>query len=510
MNKKKKSAANSSIQIVFLTILIKLMAFLKQTVLASTFGTTVAIDLYLLSADTLGDFSLAVYSALSVSVMTLYLKYYENKNIKESNNVISTAFKYFVPLSFIFILVFFVFSDKIAMLLAYNYSYNDQMTVASYIRIICPTLLFLCLTYISSAVLDAHKLFWPGKMINFTLSVVIILATLIFGNSHSTKILAYSYSIAYFLHLLLIFFISKKYYNFEKVKIMKNKYIKSILIMFFPLFLGNAAFEISVLVDKLVVSSIGKGLISAQTFGSTLNSFVVSIFITAPIGVLLSFLSSYAVKEEKDKIIQLVEKSMIIFVCILLPISIITFFNADSIVRIVYQRGAFNEQSVVNTTLCLLGYSIGFVFTAVREILIKVHLAYRDGKTVMINGIISIVFNIICSIILAKKIGLIGISLGTSISTFLCMLLCFFTSKKYIVNGFSNKLKKEIIKLSVSSIVIIIINIILSNNIIFTNNIFNFLTVSSITFAIYLISLFILKSEVINYLFHYLKFKRGD
>lgn len=445
-----KQVAKSSLQVIVLTIIMKLAAFLKQTILANYFGASTDVDLYLLASDTLGDFSVALFSALSVSVMTLYTRYVVKKEEKEAEGVVNTAIKIFVPFSIIFAVLFYTLSEQISSVLAAYYSCNEQLVVAHYIRIVCPTIIFLCIAYLNIAVLDAHQKFWPGKMINFILSMIIILATLVFGKKYGVRILAYAYTLAYFVNMLFIFVCNRRNYCFRIKSRVNREFVKPLITMFIPMFMGNAAVEINALVDKYVATSIGGGALSAQTYGTTLNSFVVSIFITAPTGVLVSYLSLQLAKGEKREMNNLVLKALVSLIMILMPVTVITISNYRNIVEIIYHRGAFDDIAVRNTSISLLGYSFGFIFTLIREVLIKVHLAYRDSRMVMINGLISVGINIVTSIILVKKVGIIGISIGTSVAAFVGMLLTINSSRRYLLYFDNKKLYSELIKMLVA------------------------------------------------------------
>lgn len=453
MDGRKEKIGRSTGIVIFLTIAMKLAAFLKQTVLARYFGATVEMDLYLLSADTVGDFSNAVFSALSVSVLTLYAGYSAKGEMRRASRLISATLKLFVPLSILFGCLFFALSGVLSELLAMNYSLWEKAVVADYIKVVSPTIVFSCITYIFVALLDAKGIFGPGKMINFTLSMAIIFGTL-FWNSHGVGILIWAYMLAYLLHMIYVCFCSRRYWNLRER--IRNREVlaveKPVLVMFFPMLIGNAAVEINGLIDKMLATGIGKGGVAAQTFGGTLNSFVVTIFISAPSGVLVSYLSDYAAKKDFGAVENQISRNILISILLLLPVSLISICGADSIIGIVYQRGEFNQAASASTAGVLRGYAAGFCFAAVREIIIKVHLAYRDSKTVMINGLVTTGLNILFSVILSHYLGLTGLSLGTSIGIFSGMALAVITLKKHQRLGLWKGVRSEIGKMLLAAV----------------------------------------------------------
>ena len=495
--KSERALLYSASSVIILTIGIKVIAFVKQAILAGYFGADQSLDLYLLSADTLGDFSAALFSALSMATLTFYVSTKEKKGRELALVFIRKIFLLFVPISFVLVLVFAIYSNEIAGLLATNYGLAQQKAVGRYISYLCPTIVFLCVTYIFVAVLDAEKKFWPGKMIGFTLSVSIILATVLFGGQYGTQALIFAYVLAYFIHMIVVSVQTKKYLH--GIIIAKGKIsIIPFLLMTVPIVLGNAAVEINALVDKLLATDVGSGGLSTLTYGATLNSFVVSILITAPTGVLLSYIATSIAQNREDKAKNYIYNSMVGLTAILLPISIISLIWADGIVSIIYQRGAFDAAAVQRTAETLRGYAIGFPLIGIREVLIKIHLAYKDSKTVMVNSVIAIGGNIILSIVLCRIFGLFGISCGTSIAAAIAMLLCMNSVHKHMVGLINTGLLVDFGKLMISTVLIGIVSAIIYKANIIGNTLLDFLFMLIISGILYVIILFLFKSSAFS------------
>lgn len=63
-------------------------------------------------------------------------------------------------------------------------------------------------------------------------------------------------------------------------------------------------------------------------------------------------------KEIKESLGQM----LVLVSMILLPISIMLAFDAKEIVRVVYERGSFDQTAVNNTALAQTGYAFGLCF----------------------------------------------------------------------------------------------------------------------------------------------------
>ena len=139
---------------------------------------------------------------------------------------------------------------------------------------------------------------------------------------------------------------------------------------------------------------------------------------------------------------------MSIVILLMIPISIGAMVLSKPIVRLLFERGAFDEHATNVTAIALVMYSIGMTAFGLRNILDKVFYSLQDTKTPMKNGIITVILNIILNIILINTLGHAGIALATSISGIVCIII-FCNSLKKKIGDFG---QKNIIKTLIKSI----------------------------------------------------------
>ena len=106
--------------------------------------------------------------------------------------------------------------------------------------------------------------------------------------------------------------------------------------------------------------------------------------------------------------------------------------------------------------MALFGYAIQLPFAGVRDILNSSLFSMKETKTTTINGIIGVIVNILLSITLSKFFGVLGISIATSVSAIIISLLLLNSTRKIIGTFNFKELFIKIIKITISSIVMII------------------------------------------------------
>ena len=148
-----------------------------------------------------------------------------------------------------------------------------------------------------------------------------------------------------------------------------------------------------------------------------------------------------------------VRKTMNSIILFIIPISVGTMVLAEPIVKVLFQRGKFNASDTLMTANILIVYIIGIIAFSLRHVISKAFYSIQDTKTPMINGAISIIFNIVLNIILSKYLGYIGLAIATSISAFIGLALFYISLRKKIGNFGGKQILVTSIKCSISAII---------------------------------------------------------
>ena len=178
-----KKSIFSSVKIVVITLLVvKLIGFLKQAVIAAYFGTSGEIDKFLLVSEFMENLGAAIFSAISVTFLTMYIDTLVAKGKAESHKFISNVLLTLAPVVFVLMIVFLLFAHQISLVIAPGYKGNDSLLIAKYIRLFSITMLNMFIYYVSNAVLEAEKVFFPGKIVGVIRSVSVISAIVFFAH----------------------------------------------------------------------------------------------------------------------------------------------------------------------------------------------------------------------------------------------------------------------------------------------------------------------------------------
>lgn len=446
--------AKSAFWLMVVTMLSKVLGFGREIVLSYFYGTSAYSDVYIVSM----NIPLVVFSSIGVALVTTFIPLYqealnskgEERALKFSNNVMSIV----VILSIILGVLGFIFAEPLVKLFAVHYTGEKLALAVKFVRIMIGGVVFIGLSNLMTSYLQIKGDFTIPGMIGFPNNIVIITSIILSAVTGNIYILAIGTLIGMLSQFLFqVPFAIKKGYKFKPTIDFKDEYLRKMLILVLPVLIGVAVNQVNAMVDRSLASGLGDGVITALNNANRLNGFVMGLFIATLGAVIYPTLSKLSSENNKEKFAESVANSVNCINLLVIPASIGAIVLATPVVRILFERGAFDERSTVLTATALVFYSIGMVGFGLRDILDKVFYSLKDTRVPMINGIISVLLNIILNIILVKVMGHGGLALATSLSAIICIFLLFRSLKKKIGYYGQDKIRATFIKTLIASLV---------------------------------------------------------
>lgn len=430
----KRKILFSTFVVVVATIIIKFLGLIKQSVLAAYCGATLESDAFFLATGTLVSLCSVVFSAISISLLSIHTDVLVNQGREKSNELINATLRVFIPVALILSLLSFFFAPYLARFIAPAYSADELSLLTRYVRMMSISFVFWCYYLTVNVVLETDKIFLPGRGQGFFQNVFLILGAVFLYGRFGMGVLVYAFLFSGLAECILLTWCARKKFHIIFGKIACYDTVKHIIEVAVPLFLGNAIYEINSIVDGQISTSIGAGSASILTYGATIHDMVVGVVVNSVSTVLFSHFSTWIAEGDIRKVETGLKDVLEYLTLLLLPIMIMCIVAGDQLVEIFYGRGNFGAGEIQRTYGVVIGYSLGFIFQAARSNLVKVYYAFQDSKRPMINGLISVSCNIVISIVLSRVIGVAGIAAGTSCSMFIVTVLLLIGVKEYLPN----------------------------------------------------------------------------
>lgn len=443
--------AKATIGLMISTIIAKVLGFVRELVLASSYGASIYSDAYL----TAMNIPLVLFTIIGATLGTVFIPMYfevssdlgEKKALNFTNNV----FNIVIVICILLAVLGFIFTEQLVKVFAVGFEGLTLNIAIDFTRITIIGIVFIALSYIMTAYLQIKNNFIVPGLISIPKNIIIIIS-IIFSIKYNPYIMIWGSLIGIATEFLFqLPFAIKMGYKYQPHIYIKDKYIKKMSWLIGPVLIGVAANQVNAMVDRTLASTLVEGSISALNYANKLNGFVMALFITSVAAVIYPMLSKLSSEDNKEKFTSSVVQSINSVILLVIPISIGAIVLATPIVKLLFQRGEFDARATSMTAIALIMYSIGMVAFGLRDILGKVFYALQDTKTPMINGAMAMIMNIVLNIILVKYLQLAGLALATSISAIVCIFLLFGSLKKKIGYFGQDKIMKTTIKSIVSA-----------------------------------------------------------
>ncbi len=457
MDSKNNLLKTATIMIVF-NLFSKLLGFLRDYMTAIKFGTSIQADAYLMAS----NIPNLLFVLLGVAISTIFIPIYNdikhNNSIEELNDFTNNFITILLIISFILTIICEVLAPTLVSIMAPGFYGNTETLTILLTRILSSVIVFNTIIYIYTAILQCNNRFAIPASIGIPYNIVLIGYYIFFSDKYGVIGISIMVSIALIIQLAILYITLKRIgFKYKVYLNLKDKYIKKMIKLFIPVCIGTGMNQLNGIFNGIFASTLDSGSVAAMNYALKLNSLIVDILIVSFITVVYQNLSKVAAEKNYEKIADEANKSIVIIFLVLIPIVSCIFINVNMIVRILFERGAFNSNSTSMTASAFYYYLLGLFALAINEVLSRICYATGDTKTPMTNTFFSITVNIIFSSILVKKIGVGGIALGSTIGILFAASLLLYRIKRKIFGVLNRGTVVKLGKLFISAIPMIAI-----------------------------------------------------
>lgn len=407
----------TAIILMLLTILSTIIGFIRDLVLSYFYGATYITDAYLISL-TIPQTLVAFIGAIIASIyIPVYSDVEHKESIEQAEKFTNNLVNYLLLLCMIIVLCVLLATPLFVKIFAMGFTGETFKLTVRFTRISIFSIFLSCLIFLYSSYLQIKNKFFITGIINIPLNIVVILF-IVLSVKYNIYYLVIGSVVGAILQLMIIIpFLKKSGYKYRFVFDTKDKYIKKMVSLSIPVIFGVSIYQLNILIDKTIASQIVTGGISVLSYASKVNAMVFGVFAVPIATALYPMISKMGAEKNMIKLKDTVLKALIIIMILVIPATVGSMVLADPIIRLLFERGAFDSKTISMTATVLLFYSIGMLGVSLREILYRAFYSIQDTKTPLFNAAIAMVLNIILSIVLSRFIGIGGIALATSISS---------------------------------------------------------------------------------------------
>lgn len=283
-------------------------------------------------------------------------------------------------------------------------------------RVTFPYLLFIALVSLLSGVLNSVGRFWAAAAAPILLNLTLIFAVVIAAPYFETPAHALSWGVfaAGILQLLwLVWHAKRAGWALQLGRPKFSADVKKLLKRIAPVAVGAGIYQINLLVDTIIASLLPVGTISYLFYADRLHQLPVGV-IGVAVGTALLPLLSRQISAGEDKAALAGQNRALEFALLLtLPAAAALIIMPETILQVLFERGAFTHDATIKTAQALAMFSVGLPAYIIIKAIAPGFFSRGDTATPIKIGVLCLVINLVLNLLLMKPFAHVGIAAAT-------------------------------------------------------------------------------------------------
>lgn len=447
-----RTAAQTFALMAILTLLSKVLGFVREMVMANFYGTSYIVDAYVMATAIPSIIFGGIFGAVATAYMPTYSLMKEKEAEGEGDKFTSQVINLLVVFSIIAAMTGALFSDQIVYIFANGFDEETASLTSFFVKITFSYVIFTSTSNIFDSYLQYRGIFLKpiiaGYFHNFGTIAVILLSAY---TGH--YILAVGVLIGSGGRLAYLYYVAGKEGYRHSRSLSFGKTVRHIIGLAIPVFIGTYILQINSFVDKSLASRLPEGSVSSLNYAMILITLITGLTVSLMVTLIYPRITRARTNEDWDYFNDVIEKGMNVILIIVVPFCLGILAFGEEVVQIVYERGAFDANATGMTAGAFFYYGIGLVFFALNDLFAKIFYSMQNTRSPIICAAVSVIINIVLNFLLVGPMAHMGLALATSIAAFVNTALLLIVLKKQYPHTVIFKSKKKSIEIVISSVI---------------------------------------------------------
>lgn len=419
----------SVLSISMISLVTKVIGYIEKVVLAYYYGTSDVVDAYLVAFGIITSIFIVFRELVEPGFLRIFTQLRQSNKVRESWKLFAAVFAIIGGLAFVVSLFITLAPGLITSIFAPGFEGEKQLLTEKLLSYSGFSVLFLSLTSLTYITLNGLKKFKLPAASDLLFKALLVVFIVLLANQLGIVAAAIGLLIGSATKLGMQLLALKKYVQHVGFQ---SKHLKPMAALTLPLLIGILFSQASQLADNGFASLLGEGKVSALNYAKRIIEMPIVVFPYMLGIVIFPHFSELASQQKHDELKEKLGNALKWISVIFIPISILMFFDAEPITRILLERGEFDHQSTLLTSAPLAIYAFGITFFAIETVLVLFYFACGDTRTPIGVGILAAILNMIITYFLIDVMDYLGIALALVLSKGLKVLVLLYLLRKKI------------------------------------------------------------------------------
>ena len=399
----------------------RLLGLVRTVVIAHQFGTSPDLDAYFV-AFRIPDliFQLIAGATLGSAFIPTFARIVGDRGEREGWRLASGVLNLLFVATLFFVIVGLLLAPLLVPLTAPGlgdetgqHAHLTSLAV-DLTRIMMLSPLLFAVSGMFMGILNARHHFLAPAFAPMFYNAAIIVGALI---SHDVKVLAICVVLGALLHLVVqVPALRLVGMRWQPVWDWRDKAVREVGRLMGPRVIGLAAFHLNFVVATFFASTVGSGAISAVNYAWLVVMTPLGLFGMAISTAIFPRMAEQAARDE-SQLQETVSKALRLILYLTIPASVGLVILARPITAFLLRSGSFDATSTDLVVSALVFYSIALFAHAGIEILSRGYYALSDTRTPVAFAVVSMLVNLVLSLVLVWPFGIKGLAAALSVAT---------------------------------------------------------------------------------------------
>lgn len=413
-----KHRGKTYIVLMIITIGCKIIGFIRESILAYFFGATNSVDAFKL-AESLSSVLLGWMVAFSVAFVPIYSEVRSGRGIIEAKTYTKRTLLFVGIIASVFVVIAYFASGLVISLGAPGFIPEKKRLTEEMYKICIFAYLFFAQVSILSNFLNCNDKYFSSGASALLISITQIFFIVLAYYIKKPLVMAFGLPASMMARYIFLRFRSRigVVSLFKESKIFplaeETKYTAKTA---FPLFLSEIVISANELIDNTFASGLSEGSVSVLSYANILSASFHTLITSAILTVFYTTVSRNVAEKDRKSELKEINYTIDLLATILIPFAMFAAVFSRWGINLVYERGAFVQETTVRTAIAFAIYILGIPAISFRNMTVQYYQAYKKTHIPLIISAINIAINIILNFVLVKRLAYIGLALATTLS----------------------------------------------------------------------------------------------
>jgi len=415
-----------------MTIFAKPLGLVTQILLASYFGAGIRLDAYVFTLFLVEFFDGAVGNVYNAVVIPLTIKFKARFDSIQVLKLQNAIYLLFLGPALIYMSILLLRSELVISILGPKMPSETRVYIVKMLKMMAVPGIILLMVTMLKATLNLNKRFrMPAAMPVF--KGVIVLVNLVLLQKHiGIWALPVGFAIANISQFIVlgIYGLVKRCTGLVRPSV-PSGLLSKLWALSWMVLVAQTFLRVNQFIDKMFASGLEPGSISSISYSMTIVNFGLQLFLFSLIPVMFTNMSEYFAKGDMSGGNDYIQTNLNRLSRIVVPVSLALCLTSDEIVRVLFQRGAFDASDTNRTAGALAMYLLGLPAVIINSLVARIFFSLQKVRDRMWLAAQYLLTNALGNFLLVKSLKVMGLAISSSVAINIHLVLSLVILHNY-------------------------------------------------------------------------------